>query len=112
MKLFSQDGLFDNIQKYVQIQIALAKLEVQEKIEQKIKIAAIIGSVIALAGLVILFLLIGLALYLNTLFASSFIGFWIVALILIIILLMLAWFLKVHLILPIQNKDEVYAINN
>lgn len=79
MKIFEPNGLIDNLQKYVQTQIELAKLEVQEQVEHRLRQALMLGLGLLLVGIGLLFGLIGLAEYLNARWQSTHWGYWAVA---------------------------------
>lgn len=78
MKILDPNGLVDNLYKYVQTNIEIAKVEVQEKIEDIVKKVALI-AVLAITGtLFLIFLLITLSLFLNKVLESQYLGFLIV----------------------------------
>lgn len=82
MKILNPNGLVDNLYKYVQTNIEIAKVEVQEKIEDTVKKVALV-VVLALTGMLFLiFLLITLALFLNQILESQYLGFSIVTVLL------------------------------
>jgi cytochrome c biogenesis protein CcdA len=86
MKILDPNGLVDNIYKYVQTNIEIAKVEVQEKIEDTIKKVAII-AVLALSGaMLFIFILLTLALFLNQVLVSHYLGFLIVSILLAVIM--------------------------
>lgn len=86
MKLVEPNGLIDNLYKYVNTNIELAKLEVQERIEDGIKRVMIMGLMAIIALLFLLFFFITLALLLNYWLDSSFMGFLIVTVLLAFLL--------------------------
>ena len=78
MKIIDPNGLVDNLYKYVQTNIEIAKVEVQEKIEDTVKKVALI-AVLAITGtLFLIFVLITLSLFLNKVLESQYLGFLIV----------------------------------
>ena len=81
MKILDPNGLIDNLYKYVQTNIEIAKVEVQEKIEDTIKKVALIAILAISATLFLIFLLITLALFLNKTLESQYLGFLIVTVI-------------------------------
>lgn len=85
MKILSPHGLLDNLYKYVQTNIEIAKVEVQEKIENTVK--KVIGfAILALSvALLLVFLLLTLALFLNQTLSSNYLGFLIVSALLVVI---------------------------
>jgi len=75
MKIPETNGLIDNIYKYVQTYVEIAKLEVEERVQETIK-KLIIGAILVLSGLLLLlFFLLTLALFLNHVFKSEYLGF-------------------------------------
>jgi F0F1-type ATP synthase assembly protein I len=85
MKILDPNGLVDNLYKYVQTNIEIAKVEVQEKIEDTVKKIALI-AILAISGtLFLIFILITIALLLNKFLESQYLGFLIVTLLLGII---------------------------
>jgi uncharacterized membrane protein YqjE len=82
MKILDPNGLVDNLYKYVQTNIEIAKVEVQEKIEDTVKKVALI-AVLAITGtLFLIFILITLSLFLNKILESQYLGFLIVTVLL------------------------------
>ena len=85
MKILDPNGLVDNLYKYVQTNIELAKVEVQEKIEDTVKKVAIYAVLALSASLLFIFILITLALFLNQIFDSNYLGFLLVSVLLAVI---------------------------
>ena len=85
MKILDPNGLVDNLYKYVQTNIELAKVEVQEKVEDTVKKVAIYAILALSASLLFIFILITLALFLNQILASNYLGFLIVSVLLAVI---------------------------
>lgn len=78
MKILDPNGLVDNLYKYVQINIEIAKVEVQEKIEDTVKKVTLV-VILALTGtMFLIFLLITLSLFVNKILESQYLGFLIV----------------------------------
>jgi pilus assembly protein TadC len=77
--------LFENMQGFIQTNIDLAKLEIQEKIEYATKTAAKYLIIIFLGFFAILFILLSLGYFLGNILGNNFYGFGIIALILILI---------------------------
>jgi type IV secretory pathway TrbL component len=86
MKILDPNGLVDNIYKYVQTNIEIAKVEVQEKIEDTIKKVAIITILVLSVAMLLIFLLLTLALFLNQILVSGYLGFLIVSILLAVIM--------------------------
>lgn len=78
MKILDPNGLVDNLYKYVQTNIEIAKVEVQEKVEDTVKKVALIAILALSALMFFIFLLITVALFLNTVFKNQYAGFLIV----------------------------------
>jgi magnesium-transporting ATPase (P-type) len=74
--------LIENLQGYIQSNIDLAKLEVQEKIDQSIQKGARIGLLLLSAILSLVFLLISISILIGSLLENYFFGFGIVTLLL------------------------------
>ena len=85
MKILDPNGLIDNLYKYVQTNIEIAKVEVQEKIEDTVKKVALIAVLVITGTLFLIFLLITLALFLNKTLESQYLGFLIITVLLGII---------------------------
>ena len=97
MKILDPNGLVDNLYKYVQTNIEIAKVEVQEKIEDTVKKVALI-AILAITGMLFLFfVLITLSLFLNKILESQYLGFLIVTGILGIICGIVYRMIKPHL---------------
>jgi uncharacterized membrane protein YqjE len=86
MKILDPNGLVDNLYKYVQTNIEIAKVEVQEKIEDTVKKVASVAILAITGSMFLIFLLITLALFLNKILESQYIGFLIVTILLGILL--------------------------
>lgn len=69
----------DNLTGYVETRIELLKIEIKEDVAKVLASALMILIVVFLALIFLLFLSIGLAQYLNTLFDKAHVGYWIVA---------------------------------
>jgi uncharacterized membrane protein YqjE len=75
MKILDPNGLIDNLYKYIQTNIEIAKVEVQEKIEDIVKKMALIAVLAISITLFLIFILITLALLLNKVLESQYLGF-------------------------------------
>jgi uncharacterized membrane protein YqjE len=82
MKILDPNGLVDNLYKYVQTNIEIAKVEVQEKIEDTVKKVALIAVLVITGTLFLIFLLITLCLFLNKILESQYLGFLIITVLL------------------------------
>lgn len=78
MKILDPNGLVDNLYKYVQTNIEIAKVEIQEKIEDTIKKVALIAILAIICTLFLIFLLITLSSFLNEILESQYLGYLIV----------------------------------
>jgi uncharacterized membrane protein YqjE len=78
MKILNPNGLVDNLYKYVQTNIEIAKVEVQEKIDDTLKKLALIAILVITSTMFLIFLLITLGLFLNKILASQYLGFLII----------------------------------
>lgn len=85
MKILYPNGLVDNLYKYVQTNIEIAKVEVQEKVEDTVKKVALFAILSLSVSLLLVFLLITLALFLNQILFSHYLGFLIVSALLAVI---------------------------
>ena len=85
MKILSPNGLVDNLYKYVQTNIEIAKVQVQEKIEDTLKKLALIAILVITSMMFLIFLLITLGLFLNKILGSQYFGFLIITMFLGII---------------------------
>ena len=85
MKILNPNGLVDNLYKYVQTNVEIAKVEVQEKIENTLRKLALIAILVITSTVFLIFLLITLGLFLNKILASQYLGFLIITLFLGII---------------------------
>ncbi len=85
MKILDPNGLIDNLYKYVQTNIEIAKVDVQEKIENMVKKVAVFAILVLSVALLLVFILITLALFLNQTLSSNYLGFLIVSALLAVI---------------------------
>ena len=85
MKILAPNGLVDNLYKYVQTNIEIAKVDVQEKIEDTVKKMVVFAILAISVALLLVFILITLALFLNQILASHYLGFLIVSALLAVI---------------------------
>lgn len=97
MKILDPNGLIDNLYKYVQTNIEIAKVEVQEKIEDTVKKVALIVALAITGMMFLIFLLITVALLLNKILESEYLGFVIVTVLLGIICAITFLKIKPHL---------------
>jgi uncharacterized membrane protein YqjE len=82
MKILDPNGLVDNLYKYVQTNIEIAKVDVQEKIEDTVKKVALVAILAITGSMFFIFLLLTLALFLNKILESQYAGFMIVTVLL------------------------------
>lgn len=102
MKLLEPNGLVDNLYKYVQTQIELTQIEVQERIEATIKKLVLLLVLGIVSAIFLVFVFITFALYLNHVTHSDFLGFVIVTSLLGIITGLVFYLLKQ----PLQEKES------
>lgn len=95
--------LLENLQGFVETNIELAKLEVQEKINESLEKALKVAGLFIFSILFILFFFIFLALLLSSFFKSYVIGFGIIAALLLITALLFFYFFKQNI--PAQIED-------
>jgi hypothetical protein len=75
LKFFKLDSIVNNLTGYVESRVALVKMEIREEVASVLS-RALIVMIMCLTGLmVLLFLSIGLAEFLNTLYEGDFVGF-------------------------------------
>jgi hypothetical protein len=79
MSLLNLNELFDNFYKYIEARIDLFKFETKESITEAVISVVQIVALLILSLFVVTFLSIGLALFLNDVLDSRFLGFLIVA---------------------------------
>lgn len=79
VKFFKLDNLVNHLAGYVDSQVALVKLEVREEVSRVLARGLVVATALLLAFLFLIFFSVGLAQYLNTFFADSFVGYWLVA---------------------------------
>ena len=77
-KFFKLDSLKENLTGYIDARVQLLKLEVREDIAKVITRALVFTVIIFLAFLFIIFFSLGLSLFINQYFHESYMGFWIV----------------------------------
>lgn len=82
MKILDPNGLVDNLCKYVQTNIEIVKIEVQEKIETTVKKVFLSAILAVTITIFLIFLLITLALFINKLLESQYLGFLIITILL------------------------------
>jgi uncharacterized membrane protein YqjE len=78
-KLLRLDNLMDNLSGYVETRLELYKLEIGEDIAKVLSKVLIYAFIAVLGMLFLVFFSVGLAHFLNVFFAGAFVGYWIVA---------------------------------
>jgi hypothetical protein len=91
MNIFKDGGLLDNLKNYIATRVELAKVTAQEEIIALMQRLAPLLGLGFLAALAFVFFMVGLASYFNQLLESTFWGYWIVSLLLLIILAALGY---------------------
>ncbi len=104
MKILDPNGLVDNLYKYIQTNIEIAKVDVQEKIEDTVKKVAIFAILALSVTLLLVFLLLTLALFLNQILSSNYLGFLIVSALLTVITAIVFFMVKQFLT---SDKTEI-----
>ena len=79
LKFFHLDGLVDSLSGYVEARLELYKMEIREDVAKVLSIAIVYLTVGLCGFLLLIFLSVGLAHYLNQYFTGSYAGYWIVA---------------------------------
>jgi uncharacterized membrane protein YqjE len=102
MKLLEPNGLVDNLYRYVQTQIELTQIEVQERIEAAIKKLVLLFVLGIISAIFLVFVFITLSLFLNHITHSSYWGFLIVTFLLGIITALVFYAVKKPL-----EKDDI-----
>jgi uncharacterized membrane protein YqjE len=74
-KFFHLDSLTENLSGYVEARVELLKLEVREEVAKAITRVAVLGVIVLLCVLFIVFLSLGLAVFVNQYFEAKYIGF-------------------------------------
>jgi uncharacterized membrane protein YqjE len=94
MGIFDNSKLVDLVTKYLKTQLELVKLDIQERLEELLsRIFKFILAAFAV-GITLLFLLLGLANFLNDYFESSFWGYLSVSIIALIISMIIIYSLN------------------
>lgn len=78
-KFFRLNNLVDNLSGYVEARIDLLKIEIREDVAKVLAQGLVIAAMLLMALMFLLFFSIGLANYLNTFFADTYAGYWIMA---------------------------------
>lgn len=90
LKFLKLDSLLDSIKGYIDTRIQLFKLEMQEKAANVITTAIFIGLLIFCGLMMLMFLSLALGNYLNEVFGNSYMGFFILGLIYLIMVIIFA----------------------
>lgn len=75
LKFFKLDSIVGNLTGYVESRVALVKMEIREEVASVLSRALIIMIMFLTGFLMLLFLSVGLAEFLNTLYEGDFVGF-------------------------------------
>jgi uncharacterized membrane protein YqjE len=94
MKILDPNGLVDNLYKYVQTNVEIVKVEVQEKIEDAVKKVVLFAILALSVTLLLVFILITFALFLNEILDSNYLGFLIVSALLAVITVIAFFMIK------------------
>lgn len=74
-KFLKLDGLLENLTGYVEARVKLLKLEVREEVAKIVTQGLLLAMLLLIALLVVVFVSIGLALFINQYVSASYIGF-------------------------------------
>ena len=105
LKFFKLDSIVSNLTGYVESRVALVKMEIREEVAAVLSRALIVMVMFLTGFLVLLFLSVGLAEYLNTIWEGDFIGFLIVGSFYALILILMIVFRK-NLLKSLEKKFE------
>jgi hypothetical protein len=94
LKFLRLDGIISNLSGYVETRVALVKIEIREEVAGILSKALIMMVIFMVGFMVLLFLCIGTANYLNMVLESQFGGYMIIALFFGLLLLILLVFRK------------------
>lgn len=78
-KFLNLDNLIDNVAGFVEAQVALLKLEIQEDVARMVAGALVYGAMMMFAFLVLIFASLGLAHFLGEQLGAAYWGYWSVA---------------------------------
>jgi uncharacterized membrane protein YqjE len=74
-KFLKLDGLLENLTGYVEARVKLLKLEVREEVAKIMTQGLLLGLLSLVAFLFIVFISIGIALFINQYFTENYVGF-------------------------------------
>lgn len=94
LKFLRINNLVDNLTGYVEARVKLMKIEIREDVANVLSKGLVHITMFFFAFLFLLFVSIGLANYINTLFVDSFTGYWILSGFYFLIFLILLIFRK------------------
>lgn len=109
MKILDPNGLVDNLYKYVQTNIEIVKVEVQEKIENTVKKVFLSAILAVTITMFLIFLLITLALFLNKLLESQYLGFLIITILLGVISI-ISYFMITPLLSQVKAVESLHDL--
>ncbi|MFC2124394.1 phage holin family protein [Bacteroidota bacterium] len=84
MKFLKLDKILDNLTGYVETKLELYRIQFKEEVAKAIGVLVLVMVMIAVFGLMIVFLSLAIANHLNTILDSNFIGFLIIAIVYLI----------------------------
>lgn len=105
LKFFKLDSIVGNLTGYVESRVALVKMEIREEVASVLSRALIIVVMFLIGFLVVLFLSVGLAEYLNTIWEGDFVGFLLVGGFYLLVLILMVAFRK-DLLNSLEKKFE------
>jgi Protein of unknown function (DUF1469). len=78
-KFLRLETLVESVSGYIETRVQLVKLEIREEVVKVLSRGIILIAISFLAVLFLLFVSIGLAQYLNSIYADAYTGYWMVA---------------------------------
>lgn len=96
-KFLKLDGLLENLSGYIDARVKLLKLEVREEVA-KVMTQGLLLALLSLVGfLFIVFISIGIALFINQYYAESYVGFvWVAGFYLLFFIVMFGFRKQIH----------------
>jgi uncharacterized membrane protein YqjE len=93
-KFLRLDGLFNHLSGYVEARIELLKIEIREDLAKALARVMIYGVIFFFGFMFMIFFSLGLAHFLNQYFSETYVGYWLVAGLYLVGLLIFSFFKK------------------
>jgi len=93
-KFLRLDGLFNHLSGYVEARIELLKIEIREDLAKALARVMIYGVIFFFGFMFMIFFSLGLAHFLNQYFSETYVGYWLVAGLYLVGLLLFSFFKK------------------